>query len=198
MEVTTRANGAECPKCNSEITPGSGAGPETVCMSCGWKGHVYLFNPVGAVVRNAREAIPEDATCANHPTKRAETVCEGTGNYICALCAVEIDDKTYSVQYLDGKGKNELTRLFGRYLERPDYSMGFYLALALIIWPAAVILVPMGLFQFYKMIKLRGKNELFAKVVNKYRVALYGFVAALLVMGFLGILGGIAYRLIVG
>lgn len=63
------------------------------CDTCRMQVNAELFNPVTPVIQSPELAMSEDATCVYHPQKKAVTVCQGTGNFICALCAVEVKGK---------------------------------------------------------------------------------------------------------
>ena len=101
-----------CPGCGSLLSlaqPGS-----TRCPRCGWKGEVYTFSPKAVEVSAAETALPDEATCIHHPSKKATAVCAGTGDYICSLCAIEVDGQTYSAQYIDSGGKKTVASAFAK------------------------------------------------------------------------------------
>ncbi|MFP4055240.1 MAG: hypothetical protein ACLF0G_00045 [Candidatus Brocadiia bacterium] len=129
-----------------------------------------------------QEALPDDAVCVHHPTKRAVAVCEGSGDYICSLCAVEIDRRTYSAQYLDGVGEQTLQGASQRYLERPDRQLGTCLLLSVVFWPAVVVTIPLGIAKLVKAVQLRRKDRVFRRLVARWQVA--SAAAALTVLCF--------------
>src|SRR4051812_44560983 len=113
-----------CPGCSVRLTPEtSGA---TRCPHCKWRGDAYLFAPKPLDVSQAEMALPEDAACLHHPRKKATAVCAGTGDYICALCAVEIEGQTFSAAFLDKGGKEKAKKAFDRTLPRPDRHVYTY------------------------------------------------------------------------
>ena len=91
MAVATPVTSFECPGCGEELAGEQGG--RSRCPLCGWQGEAYLFRPLAVKVERAKEALPEDAVCAHHPTKQAVEVCAGTGDYICSLCAVKLEGK---------------------------------------------------------------------------------------------------------
>ena len=84
------------------------------CPICKWVGDVYLFTPKVLDIEPAKLALPDDAACLHHPRKKAVAVCAGTGDYICSLCAVELNGQTYSANYLEGAGKQLAGSAFDR------------------------------------------------------------------------------------
>src|SRR5262245_48239980 len=88
MEVVQTVSQFICPGCAAVLQPG----PEVhvLCPACQWTGQAYLFQPVATRVDLAETALPDDAVCAHHPGKRAVAVCAGTGDFICALCAIDV------------------------------------------------------------------------------------------------------------
>src|SRR3712207_1092454 len=78
-----------CPSCRAPLDPP--APGRTLCPRCDWRGEAYLFTAKVLAVEAAEAALPDDATCAHHPRKRATAVCAGTGDYVCSLCAVELE-----------------------------------------------------------------------------------------------------------
>jgi hypothetical protein len=105
------------------------------CRFCNWAGRVYHFEPPPRRSERPEVAMADDATCANHPSKKAVSICEGTGNYICSLCAVDIDGKTYSVQFLDKQGRQHIAKLANELEQtqkRPDRVYLLMIALSLI------------------------------------------------------------------
>ena len=67
----------------------SGAAPD--CPSCGSPNHVKLFPAAlaRAAAPQADSAAEGEATCFDHPAKRAAAVCRHCGRFVCGLCALE-------------------------------------------------------------------------------------------------------------
>lgn len=192
--ATETARLFNCPGCSAELR--AIAEDRTRCPSCGWRGKVFLFHPVDLGVREAEEALPDDATCANHPAKRAEAVCEGTGDYICALCAVELNGRTYSAQYLNRGGKEVLGSAFQRRLPRPDREASMYLVLGLLFYIFSIVLVPVGFYKCLRAFSLRKKDPLYREMVPAWRLTVLAVIGGLLVVGMIvGVLAVLAENL---
>ncbi|MFO7898495.1 MAG: hypothetical protein R6V58_05485, partial [Planctomycetota bacterium] len=171
MSVSKQVTEFTCPRCRRVLEPPENR--ELVrCAVCSWKGRVRLFRPLEMRVEPSVDALPEDAVCVHHPKKLAVAVCEGSGDYICSLCAVELNGKTYSAQYLSKAGQDELAGSFDRYLERPDRAATTYLVVSVLFWPLAVVLIPMAIYQYVRIIRLRKKSDIFRRVQRKGSVVL--------------------------
>ena len=160
-----------CPTCSAMLsTPAPGA---TACPRCGWAGEAYLFNPKPITAAAAEMALPDDAACLHHPSKRATAVCAGTGDYICSLCSVEIEGNTYSAQYLDAGGRAKAAKAFDRKLPRPDRYIYTYLILLFvpyvnfILIPFTFLWVPHAYILYRRALKERRENPLFARLMSK-------------------------------
>jgi hypothetical protein len=133
-------------------------------------------------VRTAEVALPEDATCIHHPRKKATTVCAGTGDYICSLCAVELHGQTYSAQYLATAGKALASKAFDRYLPRPDSRVA--LALLLLFIPGLNYLfflwIPYGFYNLVQAWRLRKQDDLFRRLVGSGRLVWLGILLSLI------------------
>ena len=114
------------------------------------------------------DALPSDAVCVHHPAKRAVALCEGSGDYICALCRVDVDGESFSAQFLERAGKGKLKKAFGRHLERPDriirtavillFIPGFNV-LMLIAWPWLI-------FKYFRMMRQRREDPVYRRLVG--------------------------------
>jgi hypothetical protein len=164
MAAYTQITSFNCPECHTLLEPP--AAPETSCPRCRWKGAVWLFTPLTIQAEKAAQALPDDATCAHHPGKQAVAICQGTGDYICSLCAVELNGQTFSAQYLNQAGKEKFSKAFARYLDRPDRLTRTYLAASILCWPGAPLLVPLAFVQFFKILALRKKDPLYKRLVG--------------------------------
>jgi len=165
-----------CPSCVRRLEPG---GDGRVSCYCGWSGEVYLFRSLPRRVDKPEEALTDDATCVHHPTKRAVAVCEGTGDFICALCSVELDGKTYSAQFLSRGGKEMLTQAFDRHLDRPDRRLYLCLLVSVFFFIIAPIAVPLAWYYFVKLLRLRRQNDMAQRVITENQTAVAGVILVL-------------------
>lgn len=175
----------------------------TRCPNCGWKGEAYLFTPAAVQAVAAELALPDDATCIHHPRKKAVAVCAGTGDYICSLCAVELKGQTYSAQYLEAGGKETVGKAFERTLPRPDSQIVLYYVL-LILAPyvnavmaaLAFIWIPHAFFLYFKALRMRRTDPLFARVMGMGRVIVLPILLSLTAIGWVvGVVALVSYLL---
>ena len=176
-----------CPVCRATLAPAD-AGP-TRCPNCRWKGEAYGFSPKALTAERAEAALPEDAVCLHHPSKRATAVCVGTGDYICSLCSVEIDGQTYSAEYLNAGGNQTAKKAFDRKLPRPDSYIYLYLLLLFVPYvnvlmiPFAFVWIPHAVVLYVRALRLRKENPLFARVMGRGRVVTLPILLGLVSVG---------------
>ncbi len=160
-----------CPGCS--ITLDTATQGRIRCPQCYWTGEVYTFAPRIVEVEAAALALPEDATCLHHPRKKAVAVCAGTGDYVCSLCAIELNGQTYSADYLNGAGKEMAGKAFDRVLPRPDSRILLYMLLCFIPYvnvifiTFAFIWIPHAVFLYFKAIRLRRDSEILRRVIGR-------------------------------
>ena len=128
-------------------------------------------------------------TCANHPAKAATAICAGTGNYICSLCAVEVNGQVFSAEFLEADKSKTRSPRFDRTLERPDRYQGLLLVLSLLfLWWASPIVLIIVVFLFVRHLNLRKTNELYRQVSSHTM-----FIVNMVVFGALSLLVTPAY-----
>jgi len=173
--MTEQADSVKCPSCGFALDaepPGKGevGGERVRCPSCDWRGWLWGFHPAPPTLDRPEAALPEDAVCAHHPGKRAETICAGTGDYICSLCAVTVNGRSYSAAYLNRPdAKQQLAGAWDQTLARPDRWIMWLLLLC--IFPscqaaaAPAFLVWAG-FEYVRMIRMRRDHPLYRRLVG--------------------------------
>jgi hypothetical protein len=90
-----------CPKCKSALAPTTAPITEmTACHGCRRPTWARTFPAFSATVpkEQASESavLSDEATCLHHPQKKATAICAVTGHFVCQLCCIEVDGKTYS------------------------------------------------------------------------------------------------------
>lgn len=142
-----------------------------------WEGVIYRGHPRDEENKPAEAARMEDAVCANHPTKKAVAICAGTGDYICSLCRVHLNDKDYSVQYLDRGGKPVFDELFAKSLPRPDRMVIVMLLLsAFTLFFLAPIFFLVATVMLHRASKLRLTNQTYRAVASRWGMWLCWFI----------------------
>ncbi len=189
-----------CPRdvCRGTMTPAIGG--TFLCDICRLEVRAELFNTIAPVIHSPEIATNEDATCVYHPHKKAVTLCQGTGNFICALCAVEVKGKTYSVQYLESNaGKKAADEITNRYLARPDRVVANILIALFIPYADAVVFILFPLWAVYgylqcgKMAKMRRENALYHDLIGTGRIVTSAVLISIVLVGWLGLAVGILF-----
>ncbi len=123
-------------------------GDTAVCPSCGAANQVRIFP---AAFREDRAAVATEsaaegeATCYDHPSKRAAAACGQCGRFVCQLCAVEFGDGVWCPSCVAGRaGKARAAKLE---TSRTLYdSMALLLPLgAILVYPLMVVAAPASL-----------------------------------------------------
>jgi len=160
---------------------------ETVCRYCGSRNTVCVFPELlHAPAKSSPESAFEgEATCFDHPGKRAAGVCAQCGRYVCTLCQVEFGTETLCPSCVSlRRGRAGAANLeTGRRLYD---SMALSLSLApLLMWPVTIVTAPAALF----LSLLRWKAPLSPVRRNRWR-----FAAAILIS--LAEIGGWAWLIV--
>jgi len=178
-----------CPTCTEVLEPAM-PGP-VVCPRCAWRGEAYLLAPRRISESTAETALPDEATCLHHPRKKATAVCAGTGDYICSLCAVEIDGDTYSAEYLNTSGKDKASKAFDRTIPRPDSRILLYMVLIFVPYINFVMLalgflwIPHAFVLYARAQRLRRESPVFARLMGTGRSVLIMVLLVLYSVGWI-------------
>lgn len=182
--------GVVCPKCDGWLETLSQIGRQgrITCSKCKWTGEVRLYDPLPRQIEQAQQAMDADARCAFHQSKKAASICSGTGDYICSLCAVKVDGQTYSATYIDLHGQAKIQDHFSKELARPDRITTWMIVLCLFPYPliASPVTLPIGMIQWWKMVKQRQQNPSYRNMVGMTSVVISGFLLLLLTLALIG------------
>src|ERR1039457_6903164 len=135
-----------CNRCNRPLPEWELAAQHAAtCPECGASSTVRVFPalfyaPSGPVATEA--AAEGEATCFDHPSKRAVAACHRCGRFVCQLCSVEFGDRVWCPGCVaGGRGQSKAV-----YLEpsRTLYdSIAVTVPLAsLIFWPLTIVTGP--------------------------------------------------------
>jgi hypothetical protein len=143
-----------CNRCNRPL-PKWGLATEqaALCPECGAWSIVRVFPalcyaPAGPVSTEA--AAEGEATCFDHPGKRAVASCSNCGRFVCQLCAVEFKGATRCPSCFTAGEYQAWNRSAGAALENSRVlydSTALIVALApLLMWPFTAISAPIALY----------------------------------------------------
>lgn len=140
-----------CPGCGAVLPDSAFNSPSPVpCESCGTRSQVRIFPALvnGTARVEFGDSLQTDAEsgCFYHPEKRAITVCESCGRFLCSLCEISLSGRKLCPNCLEaGKDSERITELITC---RTLYDS---LALRLALWPllmvfATIITAPMAIY----------------------------------------------------
>lgn len=143
-----------CPRCKEEL-PQETVGEDgyVVCASCGALQRHLAFpalrNPIPTEEHPQRIQSEEEAHCAFHETNRAETPCDRCGRYLCSVCAMPLEGKTYCPacleQLLSGGGNHKYERRYRAEELRYDLIVLYLAFLPIITFWLPIFTAPMAL-----------------------------------------------------
>jgi len=90
--------GMACPRCRRGLRHETLRSGEQTCPACFGLFEAVRFDPIEprVVVPDLAGTGPEGAApCARHARNQAEAACARCGQFMCALCRIEADQKTY-------------------------------------------------------------------------------------------------------
>lgn len=118
MSQTEIIRGAiPCLKCGVSIPPELfNQTTPLPCPSCGTISYTAVFPAFyGAEVKGKsgeNVLTDEESTCFYHPSKRAASVCDGCGKFLCSLCHVELTNGNFCVKCIgSGVKKGKMANL---------------------------------------------------------------------------------------
>jgi len=132
-----------CPTCNGPLPDWllRTSRTESLCPACNLELTVELFPAVfrqrAAVDAGALTLAEGEACCYEHATKRAVSVCNQCGRFLCALCEVEVDGAVWCPGCLQLDKPAAQVNTLERH--RTLYDS---IALALAIWPIFAFFYP--------------------------------------------------------
>jgi len=111
------SNSINCPNCGVSFpaTTAELAGLQA-CPACARTTRVYAFpaleRPAAGGVAGQRVMLEGEATCFYHPQKRAHTLCDNCGRFLCAMCDLDVYDAHLCPQCLQaGADKGRIKSL---------------------------------------------------------------------------------------
>ncbi len=130
----------DCPKCGDPISPTAcNTGEMTPCGRCGTRYQALVFPAIlrtfempaaGAGVIQA-----EESSCYYHSAKKAVTVCESCGVFLCALCDVSLNNQHLCPKCIEkGKAKGRMKHLENQRILYDD------MALRLALYPVLLVI----------------------------------------------------------
>ena len=118
-----------CPKCKAVVPPGIfNSIDRTICPKCWGFLKVTAFPALYRPLEKGRQGdailVDTDASCYNHPAKKATEACEACGRFLCDLCHIELHDKHLCPSCVQsGKKKGKLKHINKRLILYDDLAL---------------------------------------------------------------------------
>ncbi len=156
----------------------------TTCRQCGKEQEITLFSAVYRkliqTLPQAREALPDEATCFYYPEKQAQYVCALSGRFICEDAATDWDGKKVSLEALLRQRDAEQSKsLKTGAILYDDISLALAV-LPVLFWPLTLF-TPFAVYYFVFRYARRGPTSIVRKSRWRYLVA---FIVATLQLAF--------------
>ncbi len=120
------------------------------CVACGLPMDVHVFpayfqGPV-VVDTGQRLVIDDEASCFNHPQKRAEQACSVCGRFLCRLCATEFNNQPTCLTCLtQAQTNSQDSKLEKGRMLYDDLALSLALV-PVLAWPLTLVTAPASLF----------------------------------------------------
>lgn len=141
-----------CPGCREPFPPVvfNIAKPSVVCPICGKTGICLafpaLFREPTRGSDGERIFNETDSACFYHADKKAATVCDNCGRFLCDLCDVSIANRHLCPACTDAaRKKSDATSLNNERVLRDDIAVSLAI-LPLLVWPITIVTAPFAVY----------------------------------------------------
>ena len=123
---------------------------------------------------NAVSGLVSGAICATHPGNAAATLCERCGGFMCGLCTIRVEGRSYCADCFNLLTQRGAFRFAQRSFSVPNsaLTLAIFSVPALLSWPIAIVLAVLALFtasrglrEIEKRSDLPGRGQCIAAVV---------------------------------
>ena len=146
----------------------------TRCTLCGAENRARVFPAAfqSAAVARPESALEGEATCFDHPAKRAVAACHHCGRFVCQLCAVEFAGEIWCPSCVVTRAGSAAEANLETSRTLYDSVALIVPLLSLVVWPLTIVTGPGAVV--YSIVKWRAPLSL----VRRFR---WRFVAAILI-----------------
>ena len=143
-----------CPSCRTPI-PAEAAADEKFypCARCETQLEVHAFpalNRQPVVTPVAQVLLEGEASCFNHPQKKAVIACQSCGRFLCALCDVEIGGVHRCPACLEAGRRSQRADILETRVIRYDRIALALTTVTILMWPIMIVSAPAALFLVIK------------------------------------------------
>ncbi len=180
--------GMACPLCHRALRHETLRTGEQTCPACNGLFEAIRFDPVEArvVVPDLAGTGPEGAApCTRHARNQAEVACARCGQFMCSLCRIDSDGKTYCPScYERLSAEGSLASAVTRVRNWAGWAAICLLGCFFTYFLPAPILGPVGLFCCVKGLKEKSARGETDGIVRLYLIAILCLIFTL---------GGVAF-----
>lgn len=136
-----------CPECKRKLdTPSWHSATHGSCWHCR-KDFQFVEFPARTASRRRISAksveAAEQAACFYHSSNQAETVCEGCGRFVCAICGIEFGGRKICPPCIEITKETDVRAITHRTLY--DGIALVAAGLPLLVWPVTLVTAPVAL-----------------------------------------------------
>jgi hypothetical protein len=157
-------------------------GELATCTSCGSRNEVRAFPAIlqrGAAAVAVEASAEGEASCYDHPGKRAVAACSQCGRFVCQLCAVEFADGVWCPSCVAAGAGAAKTAKADTHRDLYD-SMALFIPFgALLFWPSMLIAAPASLV----LTAIRWKRPISLVRRNRWRFVVAAIVSTVELVG---------------
>jgi hypothetical protein len=134
--------------------------------------------------------VDGEASCFNHPTKRAAVACDACGRFLCPVCDIEVDKRHYCAGCFQKGAQKGSIQTLERQRTRYDNIAMSLVTLPLLFSCAVVLTAPAALYVIFRYWKAA------PSLVHRSRVRLVlsGVMAVLEILGVVGFILFLVYH----
>lgn len=120
-----------------------------------------------------------------HPQWRAVGTCAGSGDYVCDLCKIDLDDKTYSAGYLSGAGNELLMKKYKNLVRRADREFALAAIISLPFCTGFSLFI-VSVIYYFEMKRISKDGPVAERLVRKNSPSILLGLGLLAVLAFFG------------
>jgi len=146
-----------CPSCDTPIQWMSVSPEGTIAGNCTHcerplAGRIFprFFNSSGQAVASREVFVSGKAACYNHESKEAVTACDHCGRFLCSLCELPLEGKTYCPVCMEKLDRDGNIQTFKHHETRHDSIAVALALLPLLLWPFTIITGPLTIVYIWK------------------------------------------------
>ena len=144
-----------CSACDHALSlPETVGGGTLTCTHCQKPTRLWLFPALYQNKKSEAAQVVLDeghSSCMNHPNKRAVSVCDGCGKFLCALCDIDWNGEHLCSNCIEHRGsdENKNNELRTEYIHYDRIVFGLAL-FSIVLFFLGVFIAPVALFMGWR------------------------------------------------